>query len=126
MNNRCLLSAFLISILICDPIFVGAVRFGTAQDSGEYFSVSGLEAIIDGQALFTTEKTHTSSYSAKLVIPKDAERGSCAFALYHYNKPLSSILTVSVFVSFKNAVPVFIFRLDTNGDAVAEISLMHR
>ncbi len=124
MNSRCLLSAFLISILICVPVFGGVVRFVTAQDSGEFFSVSVLEATLDGQASFTTEKTHTSSYSAKLVIPEDAERSSCAFALYSYNKQLSSISTVSVFASFKNAVPVFVFRLDTNGDGVAEISLM--
>jgi hypothetical protein len=124
VNNRCLLSAFLISISMCGLVFVGSVRFGTAQGSGEYFSVSELEATLDGQASFTTEKTHTSSYSAKLVIPEDAERNSCAFALYPYNKPLSSISTVSVFASFENAVPVFVFRLDTNGDGVAEISLM--
>jgi hypothetical protein len=124
VNNQCLLTAFFVSILLCSLFFVGSVPFGKAQGSDEYFSVSELEATLDGQASFTTEKTHTSSYSAKLVVPEDAERNSCAFALYSYNKPLSSISTVSVFASFKNAVPVFVFRLDTNGDGIAEISLM--
>jgi outer membrane protein assembly factor BamB len=83
-----------------------------------------LETTLDGQASFTTETNHTSSYSAKLVIPENAERSSCAFALYPYNKSLSSISTFSVFASFENAVPVFVFRLDRNGDGVADISLM--
>ena len=83
-----------------------------------------LESHLDGKALFTTETSHTSGISAKLVLSEDARQGSCAFALYPYNKPLSSISTFSIFASFKNAVPVFVFRLDRNGDGVAEISLM--
>jgi outer membrane protein assembly factor BamB len=106
--------------LICSLIIVNTVRFGLA------FNILDveLEAIADGQASFTNETSHTSSYSAKLVIPTDARQGSCAFALYPYNKPLSSISTLSIFASFKNAVPVFVLRLDRNGDGVAEISLM--
>ena len=129
MNNRSLLSAFLIAILICGLILVSAIRFGTAQSSTSSEPSSNtlnveLESYLDGQASFTNETSHTSFYSAKLVLPKDAQQGSCAFALYPYNKPLSSISTFSVFASFKNATPVFVFRLDKNGDGVAEISLM--
>ena len=120
VNHRSLLSAFLIAVLIWGLILVNAVRFGLA------FNILDveLEAIADGQASFTNETSHTSSYSAKLVIPEDARQGSCAFALYPYNKPLSSISALSVFASFRNAVPVFVLRLDRNGDGVAEISLM--
>jgi outer membrane protein assembly factor BamB len=121
--------ACLIGIVVSGFSLAGFVQFGLAQDSTISVSASNplnvqLETVADGQALFTNETSHTSAYSAKLVIPEDARQGSCAFALYPYNKSLSSISTFSVFASFKNAVPVFVFRLDKNSDGVAEISLM--
>ena len=126
---KSLLVACLIAIVVSGFSLAGFAQFGLAQDSTITVSASNslnvqLETVADGQALFTNETSHTSSYSAKLVIPKDAQQGSCAFALYPYNKPLSSISTVSIFASFKNATPVFVFRLDKNGDGIAEISLM--
>jgi outer membrane protein assembly factor BamB len=126
---RSLRAAFVIAIVVSGFSIAGFAQFGLAQDSTINDSASNLlrvqlETAADGQAVFTNETSHTSAYSAKLVIPEDAQQGSCAFALYPYNKPLSSISTVSVFASFKNAVPVFVFRLDKNGDGIAEISLM--
>jgi hypothetical protein len=126
---KSLLAIFLIATVIGGFSLAGIVQFGLAQDSMITVSESNslnvrLETVADGQASFTNETSHTSSCSAKLVIPKDSRQGSCAFALYPYNKPLSAISTFSVFASFKNAVPVFVFRLDKNGDGTAEISLM--
>ena len=69
MNNRCLLSAFLISILICGPILVGAVHFGTVQGSGEYFSVSGYildsdgRGIVDAMVIFNVPDIVPAVYS---------------------------------------------------------------
>jgi len=129
IDVKSLLVACLIAIVVSGFSLAGIMQFGLAPDSTITVSASNslnvqLETVADGQALFTNETSHTNSYSAKLVIPKDARQGSCAFALYPYNKPLSSISTFSVFASFKNAVPVFVFRLDKNGDGIAEISLM--
>ena len=91
-------------------------------------SVNSLDVILqtkyDGQAIFTTEKVHTSLNSAKLVIPENAKQGSFAMALYPYNKPLNSISTFSIFASYVNATPRFIISLDNNTDGKADLFLL--
>src|SRR3989304_1461956 len=83
-----------------------------------------LQTKYDGQALFTNEKVHTSPNSAKLVIPKNANQGSYAMALYPYYKTLNSISTFSIFASYVNATPRFVISLDNNTDGKADLILL--
>jgi hypothetical protein len=78
----------------------------------------------DGKASMTNESTHTSSTSAKLVIPSNAAQGSCAMALYAYNKPLNSLPFFSVWASFTSAVPRFVIYVDNNNDGLADFILL--
>jgi outer membrane protein assembly factor BamB len=83
-----------------------------------------LRSNLDGKALFTTEKVHTSPYSVKLVIPTGASPGSYAMALYPYNKTLSTLSTFSIFTSYVNATPRFVIYLDKNDDGLSDSILL--
>ncbi|MCW4018769.1 MAG: right-handed parallel beta-helix repeat-containing protein [Candidatus Bathyarchaeota archaeon] len=83
-----------------------------------------LDSRYDGQAVFTNEKTHTSPYSAKLSIPKGANSGSWAIALYPYGQTLRSLSTFSVYASYKDAAPRFLLYLDTNNDEFTDAVLL--
>ena len=96
---------------------------GSTPPSANSLNVA-LQTRYDGQALFTTEKVHTSPNSAKLVIPKNANQGSYAMALYPYNKALNSISTFSIFASYVNATPRFVIPLDNNTDGKADFILL--
>ena len=129
INVKSLLAIFLIATVIGGFALVGIEHFSLTQDSKIAVNASNVlnvqvETVADGQALFTNETAHSSPYSAKLVIPKGARQGSCAFALYPYNKPLSSISTFSIFASYVNATPRFVIFLDNNTDGKTDLILL--
>jgi hypothetical protein len=79
---------------------------------------------LDGTALFTNEKIHTSPKSVQLLIPKNASEGSSAMALYPYSGTLSSIQSFSIFASYIHALPRFMLCLDKDGNGYAETFLL--
>ncbi len=79
---------------------------------------------LNGSALFTNEKVHTSPRSVRLVIPKNATEGSSAMALYPYTGTLGSIQSFSIFTSYVHAVPRFMLCLDKDGNGYAETFLL--
>jgi outer membrane protein assembly factor BamB len=118
------LTVFLMVIVVSGFSLVGINYFGgLAVNASDALNVQ-LDTRNDGQASFSSEKVHTSPYSAKLVIPVGASRGSCAIALYPYNGTLNSLSTFSIFASYVNAVPSFVIYLDKNGDGVSDSILM--
>ncbi len=67
---KSLLVACLIAIMVSGFSLADFAQFGLAQESTITVSASNslnvqLETVADGQALFTNETSHTSSYSAK-------------------------------------------------------------
>ncbi len=78
----------------------------------------------DGQANFTSEKTHTSPRSVELILPSYAQQGSSATALYSYNGTLASLSTFSIYTSYTNATPRFVIYLDINGDGSKDVILL--
>lgn len=83
-----------------------------------------LQPKLDGKALFTNEKVHTSPKSVRLIIPKNASQGSYAMALYPYNGTLNSISSFSIFASCTHAVPRFMLCLEKNGHGWADTFLL--
>lgn len=76
-----------------------------------------LEVIGDGTAEWTTEISHSGSYSAKLVIPEGATSMSWALAKIPYGGALSTLNPQS-FYFYSNAAfrADFVLYLDTTGD----------
>jgi hypothetical protein len=83
-----------------------------------------LESSLDGQTTFTSEKNYTALCSARLVIPTGAREGSNAYALYSYNKPLSSISSFSIYTSFTKGLPRLLITLDKNNDTLMDSVLL--
>lgn len=83
-----------------------------------------LDSRKDGQATFTSEKTHTASISAKLVIPSNASEGSCAYAAHQINKTLNFIESFSIYTAYTNALPRFFITLDKDNDTVIDSILL--
>ncbi len=78
----------------------------------------------DGVSSLSNEKTHTSAYSAKLMIPSGAQLGSGCMALYPYNNTLNSLQSFQIYTSFNNDTPRFVILLDTDADSQVNVVLL--
>jgi hypothetical protein len=72
----------------------------------------------------TNEKTHNSTYSAKLVLFVSSVQDSNCMALYSYNKTLNSLQSFQVYTSYTNASPRFVIALDLNSDGLTDLLLL--
>ncbi|MGD6805926.1 MAG: hypothetical protein ACQCN4_03095 [Candidatus Bathyarchaeia archaeon] len=116
----CIILATLFSLMIiCASVNIVA----GCEDNWTTVNVQ-LDTRLDGQAVFTSEKNHTALYSAKLVIPANAQAGSAAYALYEYNKSLNSIDSLSFYVAYTQALPRIFIALDKNNDTVIDSILL--
>ena len=79
---------------------------------------------LGGQVSMTNEKTHSSTYSAKLVLSSSSVQGSNCMVLYSYNKTLNSLQSFQVFTSYTNASPRFVIALDLNSDGLTDLLLL--
>jgi outer membrane protein assembly factor BamB len=125
MDVKSLLAVFLLVTVVSGFSIAGISHFraGLAVNASDALNVQ-LDTRNDGQASFSDEKVHTNPYSAKLVIPVGARRGSCAIALYPYNGTLNSLSTFSIFASYVNAVPSFVIYLDKDDNGVSDSILL--
>jgi hypothetical protein len=116
---------FLITFAILVLMLANILSAGaTTQTTNPTTVTVYLDSRNDGQATFTSEKTHTASISAKLVIPSNASEGSCAYAAHQINKTLNFIESFSIYTAYTTALPRFFITLDKDNDTVIDSILL--
>ena len=110
--------------LLMFNVSTSGVNLGIVKADTQNTTTVQLQNIGDGQSSLSNQITHTSTYSAKLVIPSDASQGSSCIVLYPYNKPLHTLQPFQVHTSYTNALPRFVVVLDTTGDGLANVVLL--
>ncbi len=101
-----------------------AASFGIVKADPQNMINVELKNFGNGVSSLSNENTHTSAYTAKLMIPFGSSPGSECMALYPCNITLNSLQSFQIYTSFFNNTPRFVIQLDTNGNSVADLVLL--